>query len=58
MVKLLTSRLEPSFLQHNLRLVVSGHCSLVVVMKCQDKFASLQQYYLKQPQWLRKVLNM
>ena len=44
MVKLLTSQLEPSFLQHNLRLVVLGHCSLVVVMKCQDKFASLQQF--------------
>ena len=44
MAKLLTSRLVPSFLQHSLCLVVLGHCSLVVVMKFQDKFASLQQF--------------
>ena len=32
------------FLQHNyLRLVVLGRCSLVVVMKFQNKFASLRQ---------------
>ena len=43
MVKLLASRLVPSFLQHNLRLVVLGRCSLVVVMNFQDKFASLRQ---------------
>ena len=43
MAKLLTSRLVPSFSQHNLCLVVLGHCSLVVVMNFQDKFAGLQQ---------------
>ena len=43
MVKLLASRLVPSFLQHNLRLVVLGRCLLVVVMNFQDKFASLRQ---------------
>ena len=33
----------PSFSQHNLRLVVLGPSLLIVVMKFQDKFASLQQ---------------
>ena len=33
----------PSFLQHNLRPVVLGRCSLMVVMKFQNKFASLWQ---------------
>ena len=33
----------PSFLQHNLHLVVSGHCLHVSVTKFQDKFASLRQ---------------
>ena len=43
MAKPLTSWLVPSFLQHNLRLVVSGRCLHVSVTKFQDKFASLQQ---------------
>ena len=38
-----TSWLVPSFPQHNLRLVVSGRCLHVSVMKFQDKFASLRQ---------------
>ena len=33
----------PSFSQHNLRLVVSGRCLHVSVMKFPDKFTSLQQ---------------
>ena len=33
----------PSFSQHNLILVVSGHCLHVSVTKFQDKFASLRQ---------------
>ena len=44
MAKLLTSCLVPSFLQHNLCLVVLGPCLLVVVKKFQDKFASLYIY--------------
>ena len=44
MAKLLTSWLVPSFLQHNLCLVVLGPCLLVVVKKFQDKFASLYIY--------------
>ena len=43
MAKPLTSWLVPSFSQHNLHLVVSGHCLHVSVMKFQDKFASLRQ---------------
>ena len=31
------------FSQHNIRVVVLGRCSLVVVIKFQDKFASLLQ---------------
>ena len=42
MAKILTSRLAPSFSQHNLHLVVLGR-SLIVVMKFQDRFASLRQ---------------
>ena len=42
MAKILTSRLAPSFWQHNLHLVVLGG-SLIVVMKFQHKFASLRQ---------------
>ena len=42
MAKILTSRLAPSFSQHNLHLVVLG-CSLIVMMKFQDRFASLRQ---------------
>ena len=42
MAKILTSRLAPSFWQHNLHLVVLGR-SLIVVMKFQDRFASLRQ---------------
>ena len=38
----LTSWLVPSFLQHNLRLVVFGHCLLISVMRFQDKFARLR----------------
>ena len=34
---------KPSFLQHNLRLVISGHCLHVSVTKFQDKFTSEQQ---------------
>ena len=33
----------PSFSQHNLRLLVLERCSLVVVTKVEDKFASLMQ---------------
>ena len=33
----------PSFSQHNRRLVVSGHCLHISVMKFQDKCASLRQ---------------
>ena len=40
MTKLLTSRLVPGFLQHNLRLVVLSGCLLIAVTKFQDKFAS------------------
>ena len=40
--KILTSRLAPSFSQRNLHLVVLGR-SLIVVMKFQDRFASLRQ---------------
>jgi len=43
MAKPLTSWLVPSFSQHNLCLVVSGHCLHVSVTKFQDKFASLWQ---------------
>ena len=39
----LTSWLVPSFLQHNLRLVVSGCCLHILVSKFQDKFTSLRQ---------------
>ena len=39
----LTSWLVPSFLQHNVRLVVSGHCLHISVTNFQDKFVSLQQ---------------
>ena len=42
MAKILTSRLAPSFSQHNLHLVIWGR-SLIVVMKFQDRFASLRQ---------------
>ena len=41
--KLLTSWLVPSFSQHDLCLVVLGRCLLILVMKFQDKFASLRQ---------------
>ena len=43
MAKTLTLWLVPSFLRHNLRLVVSGRCLHVSVTKFQDKFASLWQ---------------
>ena len=43
MAKPLTSWLVPSFLQHNLRLVVSGHCLHISVTKFQDKFAILRK---------------
>ena len=43
MTKPLTSWLVPSFSQHNLRLVVSGHYLQVSETKYQDKFASLRQ---------------
>ena len=43
MAKPLTSWLVPSFSQHNLRLVVLGHCLHVSVTKFQDKFTSLRQ---------------
>ena len=43
MARPLTSWLVPSFSQHNLRLVVSGHCLQVSVMNFQDKFVSLRQ---------------
>ena len=43
MAKPLKSWLVPSFLQHNLRLVVSGCCLHISVMKFWNKFASLQQ---------------
>ena len=43
MAKPLTSWLVPSFLQHNLRLVVSGRWLHVSVTKFQDKFASLRK---------------
>ena len=43
MAKLLTSWLVPNFSQPNMHVVVLGRCSLVVVIKFQDKFASLRQ---------------
>ena len=43
MAKPLTSWLVPSFLQHNLGLVVSRRCLHISVTKFQDKFTSLQQ---------------
>ena len=43
MAKPLTSWLMPSFLQHNLRVVVLGRCLHVSVTTFQDKFASLRQ---------------
>ena len=43
MAKPLTPWLVSSFSQHNLHLVVLGHCLHVSVTKFQDKFASLQQ---------------
>ena len=43
MAKPLTSWLVPSFLQHNLCLVVSVHWLLISLMKFHDKFASLRQ---------------
>ena len=43
MAKPLKSWLVPSFLQHNLRLAVSGCCLHISVMKFWNKFASLQQ---------------
>ena len=45
MAKLLTSWLVPGFSQHNLRVVVLGRCLLVVVLKFQNKSASLQQLH-------------
>ena len=41
MAKPLTSWLVPSFLQHNLRLVVLGRYLHVSVTKFQDKFAEI-----------------
>ena len=41
MAKPLMSWLVPSFSQHNLHLVVSGHCLHVSVTKFQDKFAEM-----------------
>ena len=35
----------PSFSQHNLRLVVLGHCFHVSVTKFQDKFAEINFKY-------------
>ena len=46
MAKPLTSWLVPSFLQHNLPLVVSERCLHVSVTKFWHKFASLQQVKL------------
>ena len=43
MAKPLTSWLVPSFLQHNLPLVVSGRCLHILVTKFQDKFTSLRK---------------
>ena len=43
MAKPLGAWLVPSFSQHNLCLIVSGHCLRVSVTKFQDKFASLRQ---------------
>ena len=43
MEKLLTSFLVPSFSYHNLRLVVLGHCLVIVVMKFQDKSIKQRQ---------------
>ena len=43
MAKPLTSWLVPSFSQHNVRLVVLGHCLHISVTKFRDKFASLWQ---------------
>ena len=43
MAKPLTPWLVPSFLQHNLRLVVSRRCLHVSVTKFQNKFASLRK---------------
>ena len=48
MAKPLTSWLVPSFSQHNLRLVVSGHCLHVLVTKFQDKFAEINFKYVVQ----------
>ena len=52
--------LSASFLQlSNLHVVVLGHCSLVVVMMFQDKFAHLQQ--LNSPysrDYVHQVSNM
>ena len=41
--KPLTSWLVPSFSQHNLCLLVSGHCLHISVTKFQGKFVSLRQ---------------
>ena len=46
MAKPLTSWLVPSFLQHNLRLVVLGRCLHVSVTKFQDKFAEISSKML------------
>ena len=43
MTRPLTSWLVPSFSQHNVCLVVSGHCLHISVTNFQDKFVSLQQ---------------
>ena len=48
MAKPLTSWLVPSFSQHNLSLVVSGHCSHVSVTKFQDNFAEINFKYVVQ----------
>ena len=45
MANLLTSWLVPSFSQHNLHVALLGCCLLFVVMKFQDKFASLWQLH-------------
>ena len=49
MAKPLTSWLVPSFLQHNLRLVVLEHCLHVSVTKFWHKFASLWQVNTPMP---------
>ena len=47
-----------SFSQHDLRLVVSGHCLRILVLKFQDKFTSLRQVNSPNSWEMFQILHM